>query len=90
LTVGDLCRAARVSERVLEYAFRQHYGVSPRSFMKAFRLHGARRELRAADPKHATTVGEVASRWGFWHASQFATDYRRFFGELPSATLKRP
>ena len=28
----------------------------------------------------------VAHRWGFWHMGQFARDYRRLFGELPSET----
>lgn len=26
---------------------------------------------------------------GYWHMSQFASDYRRMFGELPSDTLKQ-
>jgi AraC family ethanolamine operon transcriptional activator len=33
-------------------------------------------------------INEIANRWGFWHMSQFAADYRRFFGELPSETLR--
>jgi AraC family ethanolamine operon transcriptional activator len=33
-------------------------------------------------------INEIAHRWGFWHMSQFATDYHRFFGELPSETLR--
>jgi hypothetical protein len=31
----------------------------------------------------------VALRKGYWHMSQFAADYRRLFGELPSSTLHR-
>jgi len=30
----------------------------------------------------------VANAWGFWHMGQFARDYRRLFGELPSDTLR--
>ncbi|MCX2981139.1 hypothetical protein EYC98_09710 [Halieaceae bacterium IMCC14734] len=26
---------------------------------------------------------------GYWHMSQFALDYHRLFGELPSFTLRR-
>ena len=32
---------------------------------------------------------DVAARWGFWHLSQFAVDYKKLFGELPSRTLRR-
>jgi AraC family ethanolamine operon transcriptional activator len=32
---------------------------------------------------------EIAIEWGFWHMGQFAADYRRQFGELPSETLTR-
>jgi AraC family ethanolamine operon transcriptional activator len=33
-------------------------------------------------------VQDVAAAWGFWHLSQFATDYRKLFGTRPSDTLK--
>ena len=33
-------------------------------------------------------VGTFAARWGFQHMSQFSRDYRRFFGQLPSETLR--
>jgi AraC family transcriptional regulator, ethanolamine operon transcriptional activator len=35
----------------------------------------------------AGTIGDIANTWGFWHMGQFAADYRRQFGELPSETL---
>jgi AraC family ethanolamine operon transcriptional activator len=33
-------------------------------------------------------VQDIAARWGFWHLSHFANDYRRMFGELPSETAR--
>ena len=36
-----------------------------------------------------TTVGRVAYEHGFHHLFRFARDYRRIYGEAPSATLKR-
>lgn len=41
-------------------------------------------ELNTAD---MATINEAAQRWGFWHAGEFAADYRLLFGELPSQTL---
>jgi hypothetical protein len=33
------------------------------------------------------TVAEAGRAWGFRHTGQFAADYHRLFGELPSATV---
>ena len=87
LTVRDLCQAAEVSERTLRYAFRDLYGVSPKQYLQAHRLAGVRRDLR--DFAVRGRIADVANRWGFWHMGQFAADYRRQFGELPSETLRR-
>jgi AraC family ethanolamine operon transcriptional activator len=84
-TVRDLCRVANVRERTLQYAFRERFGMPPKSFLLALRLNGVRRELKNADTM-STTITDLATRWGFWHMGQFAADYRRLFGELPSAT----
>ena len=87
-TVRNLCQVANVSERTLRYAFRERFGISPKSYLMALRLNGFRRELKNADTT-SSTITDLATRWGFWHMSQFAADYRRFFGELPSTTFKK-
>jgi AraC family ethanolamine operon transcriptional activator len=86
LSVADLCRAAGVSRRTLEYAFQQRFGLSPKAYLLARRLDGARTELRRdhAEP----SVTHIANRWGFDHLSRFAAFYRRQFGELPSETMR--
>jgi len=89
LTVPELCRAAGVSERTLQNAFMERLGVSPKAYLKSFRLHRAHANLENADPR-STKVSDVAKRWGFWHMGQFAVDYRKQFGEKPSQTLNRP
>jgi len=87
LTVLDLCRAVGVSERTLRYAFREFVGVTPKQYLQAHRLNGVRRDLARSEA--GVPVADVANRWGFWHMGQLAADYRRQFGELPSATLGR-
>jgi len=85
LTVREICDAVEVSERTLHYAFREQLGVSPKQYLQSARLNGARRDLQRSEAR--IKVADVANRWGFWHMGQFAADYRRQFGELPSETL---
>lgn len=87
-SVESLCEALKTNQRTLHRAFREHCGVSTKAYLRAYRLNGARKELRRCAPQ-STTVGANANRWGFWHMGQFAADYRRHFDELPSETLAR-
>lgn len=86
--VSDLCRAAAVSERVLEYAFKGVMGLTPTAYLARLRLHRVRRALLAAT-HGSTTVSAVALDWGFWHFGDFSRAYKGCFGELPSDTLRR-
>src|SRR6185436_2817527 len=38
VTIAELCRRAKTSERTLHYAFMERYGLPPGRFIKAFRL----------------------------------------------------
>ena len=88
LQVSDLCTIAQVSERTLQYLFKKELGMAPKSYLIGQRMYAVHRELWAADPTK-TRVFDVANYWGFWHMGQFAADYRRIYGELPSETLNR-
>ncbi|WP_283201406.1 helix-turn-helix domain-containing protein [Rhizobium sp. BT03] len=89
LDIGGICRRLSVSRRHLQNCFLSSYGQSATHVLRAIRLNRVRRELR----DHArlgtrVSIGDIAARWGFWHWSRFAEDYRKHFGELPSATLR--
>jgi AraC-like DNA-binding protein len=86
--VTDLCRAAAVSERALEYAFKEAMGLTPVAYLIRLRLHRVRRALLVAT-HGSTTVSAVALDWGFWHFGEFSRAYKECFGELPSDTLRR-
>jgi AraC-like DNA-binding protein len=88
LYVTDLCRVARVSERTLEYAFKEIMGLTPTAYLTRLRLHRVRQALLAAAPG-SITVSTAALDWGFWHFGEFSRAYRACFGELPSDTLGR-
>lgn len=85
-TIVDICHNIGVSERTLQYAFRVYVHLSPLAYLRMCRLNRVRETLHAADPD-STTVTAVAMRNGFLHLGRFSVDYRRTFGETPSATL---
>jgi AraC-like DNA-binding protein len=88
LALADLCAAGQISERTLLNTFRREYGMTPKAYLKAHRLFKVHRDLWHTSP-NKSRVSDVANAWGFWHLGQFAADYRRQFGELPSETLRR-
>lgn len=88
LRISELCAAAQVPERTAQYIFKRELGMTPKAYLTGQRMYVAHRDLWQADPSIAN-VSDIANRLGFWHMGQFAADYRRVFGELPSTTLNR-
>lgn len=88
ITVPQLCEQLFVSRRTLQYCFEDVLGMSPMQYLRLIRLNGARRHLRQASSK-SLTVQDVAADWGFWHFSQFSSDYRKLFGRSPSESLRQ-
>lgn len=84
LSMLDVCQRVGASRRKLNYCFQEVLGSNPVKYLRAVRLNGVRRDLRAS----AGCVQDVAAHWGFWHMGQFSRDYKAQFGELPSVTLK--
>lgn len=87
LTVGDIVAASGVAGRTLFKHFRDHWGVTPMQHLRNARFGRVREALLQAEPEQSVT--EIAMHWGFGHLGRFAMEYRRRFGESPSATLKR-
>ena len=88
LLTADLCQELGVSSRTLRYAFEEQLGLSPMAYFKARKLAAVRRQLRLA-AGDSVSVHVIARQWGFRHTGNFAADYRRLFGELPSETLSK-
>ena len=84
---AELAAATGVSIRTLSRGFAKRWGTGPMGFLRSQRLHAAYRELLGAPPE-ATSVTEVACRYGFTHLGMFAKEYKRAFKELPSETLR--
>lgn len=88
-TLVDIARAASVTPRAIQLAFRRHLDTTPSELMRRMRLARARDELLAADPTAGISVGAVAARWRFSHAGRFARAYQAAYGETPSQSLRR-
>jgi AraC family transcriptional regulator, ethanolamine operon transcriptional activator len=88
LPLSELCRHAHVQARSLEYGFREITGLSPISYIRSLRLNAVRRRLSRTDTAEHS-ISKIALDHGFWHLSQFAADYRKFFGETPTSTRHR-
>lgn len=86
VALEGLCQATGVNPRTLRRAFLEEFGVSPARYLRTVRLQGVRRQLRSTSLSRVK-ISDIAHQWGFWHMGQFAADYRREFGELPSETV---
>jgi AraC family ethanolamine operon transcriptional activator len=86
LRAQDLCTAVGASDRILRRAFHETFGVGPIAYLRLLRMHAAREALKAARGG-AAGVTQIAAAYGFHRAGAFAVEYRRQFGEAPSATL---
>ena len=86
-SIKALSILAGASWSTLQRAFLNEYGISPKAYMKARRLAAVQSQLIKQGP--GTIIHEVARQWGFRHMGNFAADYKKQFGELPSETLSR-
>lgn len=87
ITLADLSAAAALSERGLLRQFERFLGVSPMTHLLRLRLAAARAELLR--PESARSVAEIGVGFGLPHLGRFAAEYRKAFGESPSATVRR-
>lgn len=84
--VTELAKKTRTSERTLLRLFKERFGISTKTYLNFMRLNGVRRDLNNTSLGE-NKIADIANKWGFWHMGQFAADYKRLFGQLPSETL---
>jgi transcriptional regulator GlxA family with amidase domain len=85
----ELSHITGVPLRTLRKVCEEQLGVSPQRYLTLRRLHMTREALLRAD-QHSATVTEIATSYGFWELGRFSGIYQSLFGEVPSATLRRP
>lgn len=87
-SLADLCAATGVSQSALYRAFSAVCGEPPLAYFHKRRLTDARRRLINA-PAHRGAIKHAALSVGLTELGRFSVEYRRLFGESPSATLNR-
>lgn len=80
LTISQLCRKLRVSQRQLERLFRRDTGCTIVQFSKLLRLQYARVLLTST----SMSIREVSASCGFNSMSYFSLCFLRTFGKKPS------
>lgn len=80
ISVSDLARASRVSDRQLERLFRQRIGISPKQFVRIVRFQEVLRATRSAPDLGWATV---ALEHGFYDQAHFINDFKTFVGCTP-------
>lgn len=87
IRLEDLALASGLKARALQLAFLNHFGRTPRQWIRDRRLDAARDRL--TDALANRTATQVALECGFPRLASFAKAYAARFGELPSVTLAR-
>jgi transcriptional regulator GlxA family with amidase domain len=88
ITVVDIARAASVTVRAVQLAFRRHLDMTPMAYLRRVRLDRAHEQLHSASRSDGATITTIAARWGFADPSRFAALYRHTYGRPPSRTLQ--
>lgn len=88
LTALELAQKVGVSQRTMNYAFQEEFDMTPCTYLQVHRLNAAHRELKRTDPQ-ASSVTNIALKWGFGHAGRFSQLHKMFFNEAPSEALSQ-
>jgi AraC-like DNA-binding protein len=83
----EIAEACGVSVRTLHYGFSKFRDHSPAERLKAIRLVQARNALIEARLS-GSKISDIAQRVGYANKSQFSRDYKAYFQESPSDTLR--
>jgi len=87
LSIEALCQELNTSQRSLQLAFFEQFGVNSRTFVLSARIQRAHAMLLANGDQ--MTLSEIATQAGIWHLGRFSRYYRQFFGCTPSQMQRK-
>jgi AraC-like DNA-binding protein len=86
--IADLVEDLQVSKRTIQHGFKHYLGFTPKEYQQYIRLNGIRDTILNVKDPHIT-LSEIAARYNYFHLGHFSTEYKKFFGESPSDTLRK-
>lgn len=87
LDMATIVAASGVSARTLYEGFQRFRDSSPMAYIRLVRMQRVREDLTSSAGRGS--VADIAMRWGVYELGRFAGQYRKFYGESPSETLRR-
>jgi AraC family ethanolamine operon transcriptional activator len=87
-TIADMVEDLQVSQRTIQHGFKHYLGFTPKEYQQYIRLNGIRNTILSMNDPHIS-LSEIAAKYNYFHLGHFSTEYRKFFGESPSETLRK-
>ena len=86
ISMLDLKRHTKYSERSLQLIFKKHLNKSPFEYIEEQRLLKAHELIKQFKQSKKTT--DIAAEVGFRHSGRFSVNFKRRFGIHPSALAR--
>ncbi|TCK04299.1 helix-turn-helix transcriptional regulator [Marinobacterium mangrovicola] len=87
LSVEALADYIGVSDRQIYTIFGDLYGMTPGQYFKQVRVYAAHKEISNCSTRENIT--NLAFKYGFSNPGRFSQQYKEYFGELPSQTMRK-
>ena len=87
-TIADMVDDLQVSKRTIQHGFKHYLGFTPKEYQQYIRLNGIRKTILSVKDPHITLT-EIAVNYNYFHLGHFSVEYKKFFGESPSETLRK-
>jgi AraC-like DNA-binding protein len=86
ISIEELVRVCKVSERALYDGFRRFLHTTPMNYQRSYRMKKVHEDLLEAD--FGQSVTDTVTRWGVTQLGRFSSLYKLVYGQSPSETLK--
>jgi len=87
MKIYQIANMLKISQRNLEYIFKEQTGMTPKQYYHALRLNAIREEIIKSRNKKNIFIANIAKKYNFHHLSHFSYVYKKMFKETPQETL---